>query len=190
MKNDFNTTFVSSRQKRQSKKMIITLLCVMSLLAFTVACSKLNDINVGGGNNKSPDTTEFSLLNTKWKLEGIVNAETGVLTVLEPTSCSCAPETLVVIEDLECYMLIFDSETIFSGYSTNRYLQGEYSVNYATNDIHITMGPLICLDEVHFDGELYVQYLDEVLYYSLQHSGRKLQLFFNESNYLLFNRIF
>jgi len=68
--------------------------CVAILLA--AGCG--NEKDVAGNGNKPSTPQEESLANTKWKLVGIVNAETGEIKELEPKDCE------------ECYTLTFDKE--------------------------------------------------------------------------------
>jgi hypothetical protein len=57
--------------------------------------------------DKSKKEEESSSKNTKWKLVGIMNMNTGILQELEPKDCE------------ECYTLTFDTDTTAIAYSVN-----------------------------------------------------------------------
>ena len=97
------------------KKVKARLFFIVSLLvvAVTVAAQsqdKIMRVHSGGNvvyaaNTSQVDSVTFqdgtlpeSLINTKWKLNGIVDAETGAVTELEPTECR------------ECYTLSFGTD--------------------------------------------------------------------------------
>ena len=94
------------------KTLSIRLFLIASLLAATVAQAqnKVVRIHSGGSvvyalNAAQIDSITFQdgtlpepLINTKWKLNGLVNAETGAVTELEPKECK------------ECYTLTFGTD--------------------------------------------------------------------------------
>jgi len=61
---------------------------------------------------------QIPLRGTEWKLEGIVDVQTGELKVLEPKDCE------------ECYTLNFETDSTFRGYTSINRLHGLFVVNY------------------------------------------------------------
>ncbi|NLJ82591.1 MAG: hypothetical protein GX330_05640 [Bacteroidales bacterium] len=150
------------KQKNVSQiKTHSTVICfLLAVFLVAAACEKEKDDN--------------PLMNTQWKLVGVFDTET-LIKEFEPHNCAT------------CYVLTFDNDTIFSGYSSNRYLNGRYHINYTTNDMSVLMYPLIQLDEVSLDGYIYIESLENVQSFSL--SENMLRLYFNKSNYLLFKSV-
>jgi hypothetical protein len=75
-------------------KTILKFTAILLVLAGAIACGK------------DKEKEMVSLKDTKWKLSGIVNIQTGKLKVLEPRDCE------------ECYTLTFDAEDVACGYSS------------------------------------------------------------------------
>ena len=100
----------------------------------------------------------LSLVNTKWKLIGIVDVQADSLRNLEPKECT------------QCYTLAFDTDSTFSGQSfMNRTLFPfccRYNIDYTTGSLRFTD---ICGTEVGVQGES-----DEELYWQ---TLRKIQSF-------------
>jgi hypothetical protein len=69
---------------------------IIGIVLAVVACSKQSD-------KTEPEPT--GLTGTKWKLQGILDIQTDVLQILEPTDCE------------KCYTLEFDTDSTASGYS-------------------------------------------------------------------------
>ena len=158
--------------------------------------SEGNTIPINGKYNMIALTTvaenDLSLKNTKWKLVGIVDNETSVLTELKPTDCK------------ECYTLVFDVDSvyndvtrfngkiyveqgwykIFTGKSTSNFISCLYRADYKgyTFQIYNIGGTEIC--EV-LDGDLYRIILYDVQSFALREN--ELKLYYNgKTKYLLF----
>ena len=107
---------------------IITFLCAVSLLMATIAQAqdKVMRVHSGGNvvyaaNTSQVDSITFqdgalpeSLINTKWKLSGIVDAETGTVTELEPKECrdcytlSFGTDYTAIAHGIEYYSVLLD----------------------------------------------------------------------------------
>jgi hypothetical protein len=126
------------------------------------------------GSFYSCDKNDVSTLKgTKWKLVGIVDAQTGELQVLEPNNCE------------ECYTLTFETDSMCRGNSSSNLIVVKFDVNYKTSAFCISNigGTEIC--EI-LDGDLYRNTLYEVQ--SFFYTENALILYFNENkNYLLFS---
>ena len=119
-----------------------------------------------------------SLIGTKWKAAGIVNAETGEIKILDP------PES---VDWITYYTLTFriEGDGWLSGEGVGNLLGGRFEIDYTTNSIHILMWQATSA-RPYLDEDLYVETLNSVHSFSLQ--GDKLLLYFGEqNNYLLFN---
>ncbi|MDR1792508.1 MAG: hypothetical protein LBR36_03580, partial [Bacteroidales bacterium] len=95
------------------------------------------------------------LAGTKWKLEGIVNEQTGEMQILVPTDCE------------ECYTLEFDTDSTDTGKSTTN--EQLFDFNSASIFIGTTK-----INEIGEDGNLYYdllfkinsyQFFNDVLYF-------------------------
>jgi len=156
-----------------------------------------NVLEVNTKNDAGPDDwedwrllLEFTLKDTGWKLEGVVDLETGILTPLEPTESGWWGN----INNI--YKLIFNNTTpiqlpdtlsILSGRGVLNIFLAEYEIDYSKNNIHILWLVSTAVGEFNFDEDLYFEYLRNIYYFSIQ--DNKLMLYFNELNYLLFKLI-
>jgi len=135
-------------------------LCAAVLLA--VGCDK-SESPTTPPNDLPPVTQKNELAGTKWKLVGIVDAETGKLTGLEPKDCK------------ECYTLTFD-EDICTGVTSTNFFMGVYTANSETSSFEMTTEGTE-IGEV-YDGYLYVDILRSVQFFSL--STNELRLYYND----------
>lgn len=114
-----------------AKRSTVGILCMVmiGLCLSVVGCDKLRN---GVGNDVQ--STEENMIaqnpcclkGTHWKLVGIVNAQIGDTTELEPKDCA------------ECYTLIFDTDSTFITNSTVIGLHGNYRVDCSTHSFQIT----------------------------------------------------
>ena len=108
----------------------------------------------------------------KWKLEGIVNAKTGTLKVLDPRTCA------------KCFVLQFVTDsTLFTNDGVNENF-GRYKIDHKTHSMKIIslFGNEIAPPG---DGSLYLRTLMTVHSFSLKKTA--LKLYYNETkDYLLF----
>ena len=154
--------------KKLLKKVIAAMLCMGLFLV--VGCKKDNPVIAGGGIEEP--IIEISLEYTKWKAAGIVDAKTGILTKLRPEDCDM------------CYTIKFMTDSTFGGKAENNTYFGKYEFDTATHTMHIS-GLSQTFVGSWFDEELYLWSLRDV--HSCFIEDNKLQLYFNEDHYLLFN---
>ena len=108
---------------------------------------------------------QIDLTDTKWELNGIVDAQ-GRLTELEPKSCK------------ECYSLAFDADgTTVRSFTSMGALKKDYEVNYITGVISISENKGSLLDESHADGSLFWSILPTVQLFSYENG--ELRLYYN-----------
>jgi len=137
-------------------------LCAAVLLA--AGCNK-SESPTTPPDDLPPGAQKNELAGTKWKLNGIVDAETGKLTELEPRDCE------------ECYTLTFETEVTLSAFSTTNELCGNYEANYTTNAIRIINFGGTKRGEMG-DGKLYWDIPLTVQSFSLQDG--ELRLYYND----------
>ena len=135
------------------------------------------------------DPGQTYLKGTKWKLEGLVDAETGTLKVLEPKDCENEEfKKMLGLKDcVECYCPTFDTDSIFSFHTATNLLHAIFYINYNTMcfRIRIIGGTKV---NAFFDERLFRETLYAVQSFSFQEN--ELKLYYNdEKNYLLFKRI-
>ena len=160
--------------------LLLTLIALLLATTAAQAQDKVMRVHSGGNvvwalNASQIDSITFSassLAGTKWKLNGIVNAGTGAVTVLAPT-------------DDRCYLLSFDEDT-YTGVSSTNDLMGKYTADFETSVIEMEVGGTK-LGEVG-DGYLYVEALLSVQSFSLL--GNELRLYYNEKKSYLSYRSF
>ena len=126
---------------------------------------------------------EINLQGTKWKLIGIVDIQTGVLTELEPRDCN------------ECYTITFDTDGTFSGVTSNNVINyANYVIDYNTEMFYITDIVGTEMGE-EGNGYLYSQILWKIQSFKVWEvqskvKGTCLYLYYNESNnYLKYKKI-
>ena len=150
----------------------VIVVLIFSLLLMAGSCEKQPDCDI-------PDchitpNEEFTLKGTKWKLEGIVDTETGALQVFEPTDCE------------KCYTLTFDTDGTFRGQTTSNLVLGSYEFDYNTCTYHITtVGIATDAGEVG-DGYLYSQILCKVQSCTVK---TYLHLYNDSKTYLQYKKI-
>jgi hypothetical protein len=121
---------------------------------------------------ETTDTLTGAILTgTKWKLVEFVNVSDGTTKIPEP-------------ESDQCYWILFDSDTTFSGKTSTNDVVGYYRINLVTSTIYIDDIFGTEINEL-FDGRLYVEKLHLVC--SFEHTETFLKLYYNKTDYLLFN---
>jgi len=85
------------------KNILKSTVILLIVVGSSSSCDKLRNLRMNEIVDILSDTTCISLEDTKWKLVGIVDAQTGILTELEPKDCK------------ECYTLTFDTDTTAQG---------------------------------------------------------------------------
>jgi len=106
-----------------------------------------------------------------WKLVGFVDVEAGNMKVAEPT-------------DEWCYTLLFKKNKKWEGISSSNSMQGKYKINYNTHGVNISIELMTMVAEFP-DGNLYLESLEKVDFFSVQESELKLY-YNNNQNYLLY----
>ena len=138
-------------------------LCVVVL--FAAGCGDKNELPPV--EPPPPVEEPIDLTDTKWELNGIVDAQTGKLTELEPKSCK------------ECYSLTFDADgTTVRSFTSIGSLKKEYEVDYTTNTISMSENKGSLLDESHADGPLFWSILPTVQ--SFSYKNGELRLYYND----------
>ena len=111
------------------------------------------------------------LTDNKWKLVGFVDVEANNMKVAEPT-------------DEWCYTLSFKKNKKWEGRSSSNSIQGRYKINYNTHSVNISIELMTLVNE-YYDGDLYLESLEKVDFFSLQEN--ELRLYYNnKQNYLLY----
>ncbi len=141
-------------------------LILLIILVFAMAgCTDGN-----GGNNP----TTMKLIGTKWKLVGFYDVEKDSLKEVDPKDCG------------ECYTLEFNTDSIFSIFSSVNELRGEYIADYNNYSFQIIDFGGTKVGE-YDDGNLYAEpfWNKDFQIFSLR--GKELKLFYNgKKDYLLF----
>ncbi|MDR2920242.1 MAG: hypothetical protein LBV72_12875 [Tannerella sp.] len=134
-------------------------------------------IPAGEDPDKDKGNPEQGVLNgTRWKLTGIMDVQSGMLTVPETKDCN------------ECYTLVFDAKNSFSFFSPANELGGNYIIDYVTQSFQVAQfgGTKIAEPE---DAELYVKpfWTNSIQFFSLLEN--ELKLYYNDKkSYLLFKQ--
>jgi hypothetical protein len=147
-------------------------------LVYFVFFVALARIVIGCGDGDLPEVIPHNapaqaLKENNWKLVGIMDAQTGSLTELEPRDCEV------------CYTLMFDTDTTFlSSSSVKNSLCGTYTCNYKMHSFRM-IGTESLLFLERGDGVLWKSILLTVNAFTLLED--ELRLYYNENkNYLLF----
>jgi len=151
----------------KNKNIFLSILIVFA--AFFMACEKqpiLPPIEQPVITEPEPEPEpEFPLKGTKWKLAGIVDAQTGNLKVLEPQDCD------------RCYTLEFETDTSGVGGSVANWL-----VVRLTPKVAIWCATH--LYDTREDSRLFEDFIERLQYYEKR--GDKLKFYDNNHNYLLY----
>jgi hypothetical protein len=137
------------------KKGILSLVILLVMADCFTACSKEKDF----------------LTDTKWRLAGFVDTETNTVREAEPIGDNY-------------YTLTFNKWGKFSGISSSNSFEGKYKINYHRNKINLSMG-MGTLSGEFLDGNLYMEILPKVDFFSVQENELKLY-YNNKQNYLLY----
>ena len=134
-----------------------------------MSCNHTNDFKT---NQNDDDLPSLSLEGSKWKLVGIVDGISGKLKELEPNGENY-------------FILSFDDDCWFYGYSTMNNISGNYLADYETNSLVVWCKKMTNTDELP-DGELYINLLNQAQRFCSQEN--ELRIFFDHKNdFLLFN---
>ena len=150
--------------KKITIKTFTLLASVCAALLLTTGCDK-NESSTTPPDDLPPITQKKDLTGTSWKLNGVVDAEAGKLTELEPKDCE------------ECYTLTFDDENTVYSFTSANSLTGKYEVDFKTYTFSITTLGSPKLGE-RGDGNSYRYVLPTVQSFSLQEG--ELRLYYNE----------
>ena len=136
------------------------------------------------GNNTMPDGviaygqdgTPLSK-DSKWKSVGVVDVETGVMTILEPTDCE------------KCYTLTFETDHTFSTNSSSNDLGGKYIINNSTHNFRVLSFGGTKINEIG-NGNLYVTPFWDKSIQSFSLQKNELRLYYNDKkSYILFKSL-
>ena len=190
-----NRIFFAATQSVVQKSIAGMLFVLMlSLLCLTTSgCERLTPQT--GDNDIEKTDSNFTLQGTAWKLVGIVDTQTNMLTELEPKNCE------------KCYTIEFGTDSfynetswfngrvnveagwykIFTGTSTSNILSCWYSIDYNTKTFNVYNigGTEVC--EID-DGNSYRQILLKIQSFTVKDTCPKtLYLYYDDGkNYLLF----
>jgi len=153
-----NRIFFAATQSVVQKSIAGMLFVLMlSLLCLTTSgCERLTPQT--GDNDIEKTDSNFTLQGTAWKLVGIVDTQTNMLTELEPKNCE------------KCYTFTFDTDTTANGKSI---FCGTYILG---------LDPIIiAVDKARekFDGYRYCELLLSVKSYTVDNNA--LKLYFEDS---------
>jgi hypothetical protein len=144
-------------------KVTVATLCIVLMALFTAAsCEKPKDVPTG---------TTTSLAGIKWKLIEFVQISEGTIKIPEPQSD-------------QCYWIFFDSDTSLYGKTSTNDIWGQYRINPSTSTIYINNLGGTEINEL-FDGRLYLERMLSIC--SFEATKTSLKLYYNETDYLLFN---
>ena len=117
---------------------------------------------------------EFTLKGTTWKLVGFVDTETGEVKEAEPINYE------------RCYLITFNKDgNTFDGFSFNHPFCGRYVFDEGTSNINIYMEKMELPICERFDGDRYINSLNDIQSLGLQKN--ELRLYYNDKkNCLLF----
>jgi hypothetical protein len=140
---------------------------VMTNWTLAILTSKIPDASILA---LEKENNKLSLKGTKWKLEGIVNEQTGTMQVLEPTDCE------------QCYTLEFDTDTTGFGKSSTN--QMWINLNHPP-----FIGIMTLIGEIPDDGYFFVNVLPHIK--TFEHQNDTLKFFYQYENanyYLLYKK--
>ena len=148
-------------------KNILFLAGLCAAILLTAGCDKTDD---GKSEKSNPleisdpieEPTDEKSIVGDWKLNGIVDAQTGKLTELEPKDCE------------KCYTLTFSPETEVYTLTPSNLLSGEYEADYKTNTLYLKNLFITAVNELHEDGILYRRFFSTVQSFSLQDGELRL----------------
>jgi hypothetical protein len=165
-----------------------TLCLVVVGLFIAFSCEK-PPIDSGGNDTIKNPEPELTLEGTKWKLEGIVDVETGTMKVLEPTGCDY------------CYTFVFADN--FSSLPVDTFIRNNGDTlfwrDYAFGHSRDNNFWLLSLNPITFastkvgetgDGKVYYDAMFKVNSYMF--NKNELKFFYNENytrKYLLYKSV-
>jgi hypothetical protein len=167
-----------------------------NILKITAILLILTGSLVSCGKEKDDNNTLTIVAGTKWKVSGIVDVQTGILTEIIPRESFFDDEHRVVEGDTIdcdiCYTLVFDTDKDARGRSMYNLLSMKFPdpIQISSTNIPFSERPLAGRTKI---GEpptptLYVEALANLTSYTYYND--ELKLFYNENkNYLLFKLI-
>jgi hypothetical protein len=155
-------------------------LFLFDILLFLGGCSNDSDLSkdkdTASSNTEENENTHISsLIDTKWKLIGFVDA-IGTIKTPEP-------------ERVDCYWIYFDTDSTFTGKSFTNFLLGSYEIDYHLSTIQINNLGGTEINEL-FDGKLYIENLLTIHSFSV--TDKVLKFFYvkeNKEYYLLYKPV-
>jgi len=134
---------------------------------------KIRNINSINVNLISENKKKYTLTGTKWKLTGIVDADTNTITEIEP-NCD------------ECFTLAFATDSTFYTYAFINKLQGVFKADYEQDSFHLLLFGGTKAGELG-NGNLYIDPFWEYKIQSFSFKENELNLYYDEQKkYLLF----
>jgi hypothetical protein len=155
--------------KSKNRMHRIAYLLVAGVLAFCCCCCNRDHATLTPEELYDSEGIE-GLEGTKWKLAGIVDVKTGILTELEPKNCE------------RCYTLVFESDSIAWGYSV-------------LNRMQLCLSPKLIIgivtyiyDNMNGDVQLLYDAMETMGSYAIKNNEMKL-FYNNKRNYLLYKSV-
>jgi hypothetical protein len=195
IKKELDQTVVKFKNKKGEYKILKTpiyysgiFLCLLVLFMFTfisagckkeepnVPISSQNDTLLIPSQNDTLQTTQdttYALVGTKWKLVEFVQISEGTTKI--PTKFSFKRNS---------YWIMFNNDSSLDGCASTNKMNGSYQMDIQTSTIRIDVGYTTYINE-HPDGGLYIECLN--LASSFEVITTFLKLYYNETDYLLFN---
>ena len=179
-----------SRNKQKGARLSVSVILCVFFIVTGCENSKESDENSDNGVEPTSLIDPMSLIDTRWKLTGIIGVETEVFRELErQQSCDI------------CYTLSFETDSVyydgtnavqagwhyrFNGYSSKNILSCPYRIDYETGAFQIIHMGGSEAGEVP-DGQLYKDALYDVQSFTLQNN--ELTLYYNnKKNFLKFKQ--
>ncbi len=108
-----------------------------------------------------------------WKCTGFGDTKTNNVRAIEPKDCE------------DCYTLTFEEDGTFNGKSVINLLSKSYDLS--NNQLSFPYGVLATYVQEEGDGSLFTDALAKVFQFSFKKT--ELNLFYSETEFLLFNRM-
>jgi hypothetical protein len=154
------------------KGTVVTLCIVLTALFMTASCEKPRTEPDPDPDPTEPATIIVNLTDTKWKLVEFVQVSEGTTKI---------PESIFKRDP---YWITFNCDSTITGYASINKLSGDYQMDTLVSTIRIDIG-IITYALEHPDGDLYIERLNLVSSFELIELS--LKLYYNETDYLLFN---
>ena len=143
----------------------------MKIIIKSILLISIFSIIAGHSCSISSNNTDEINICKEWKLAGFGDVSSSGIKNAEPN-------------DEWCYVLKFKERGELAGMTSTNSFEGTYEINYSKSIIQILIGFITKVGE-YLDGELYIESLKNVNFFTLEKD--ELKLYYNDGqNYLLF----